>query len=94
MIIRWTSRALHTLTNIHEHIATDNVLAANTLRDSIVEFVEVKLVTHPMIGRPGRVIGTRESIIHPKYIIVYRVVGVVIEILTVRHVARDWPEQF
>jgi toxin ParE1/3/4 len=94
MRIRWTSRSLRALTNIYDHIAADNMSAANLLRDQVVEFVENKLVAHPMMGRPGRVAGTRESIIHQNYIIVYRVVGEVIEILTVRHAAQQWPKQF
>jgi toxin ParE1/3/4 len=94
MKIRWTSRSLRAMTNIHEHIAADNMSAANSLRDQVVEFVDTKLVAHPMMGRPGRVTGTRESTIHPNYIIVYRVLSDVIEIVTVRHAAQQWPKQF
>ena len=68
--------------------------AAQVLRDRALSFVETTLVAHPLIGRPGRVDGTRESVIHPSYIIVYRVTAEVVEILTVRHVAQKWPDQF
>ena len=91
---RWTKRALTALTNIHGHIAADNPPAADVLRDRALSFVETTLVAHPLIGRPGRVDGTRESVIHPSYIIVYRVTAEVVEILTVRHVAQKWPDQF
>ena len=91
---RWTKRALSALTNIHSHIAADNPPAADMLRDRALSFVETILAAHPMIGGPGRVDGTRESVIHPSYIIVYRVSADAVEILTVRHVARKWPEQF
>ena len=91
---RWTKRALATLTNIYTHIASDNPSAADLLRDRALSFVETTLIAHPSIGRPGRVEGTRESVIHPSYIIVYRVTGEVVEILTVRHVAQKWPAQF
>ena len=91
---RWTKRALTALTNIHGHIAADNSPAADVLRDRALSFVETTLVAHPAIGRPGRVEGTRESVIHPSYIIVYRVTGEVVEILTVRPVAQKWPDQF
>lgn len=91
---RWTPRALRALVNIHGHIAADNPTAADLLRDRAVSFVETTLVAHPSIGRPGRVDGTRESVIHPSYILVYRVTGEVVEILTVRHVAQKWPDQF
>ncbi len=94
MKARWTKRALSALTNIFNHIAADNPSAADLLRDRALSFVETTLVAHPSIGRPGRVEGTRESVIHPSYIIVYRVTAEVIEILTVRHVAQKWPNQF
>lgn len=87
----WTQRALRALTNIHQHIAADNLTAADLLKDRTLEFVETKLAAHPLIGRPGRVAGTRESVAHRNYIIVYRVTENVIEILTVRHVAQKWP---
>lgn len=91
---RWTKRALSALTNIHGHIAADNSPAADELRDRALSFVETTLIAHPSIGRLGRVDGTRESVIHPSYILVYRVTAGVVEILTVRHVAQKWPEQF
>jgi toxin ParE1/3/4 len=90
---RWTPRALTALTSIHDHIATDNPAAADLIRDRAVSFVETTLLAHPSIGRPGRVDGTRESVIHSSYILVYRVTAEVVEILTVRHVAQKWPKQ-
>ena len=84
MKVRWTKRALTALIDIHGHIATDNPASADLLRDRALSFVETTLVAHPSIGRPGRVDGTRESVIHPSYIIVYRVNAEVIEILAVR----------
>lgn len=94
MKFRWTRRAVAALTNIHGHIASDNPAAADLLRDRALSFVETTLAAHPSIGRPGRVDGTRESVIHPSYIIVYHVTADAIEILTVRHVAQKWPDQF
>ena len=91
---RWTKRAVTALANIHGHIAKDNPAAADLLRDRILSFVEKTLVAHPSSGRPGRVAGTRESVIHPSYILVYRVNAEVVEIITVRHVAQKWPDQF
>ena len=94
MKIRWTMRAISALAHIHDHIAEDNLDAAGQLRDRMLSFVEDTLASHPSIGRPGRVDGTRESVIHPSYVIVYRVKSDVIDILTVRHTAQKWPDKF
>ena len=91
---RWTRAALSDLATIHAHISADNDGAANALRDRAIEFVETILAVQPGIGRPGRVDGTREAVIHPNYIMVYRVKEGVLEILAVRHVARRWPGSF
>ena len=91
---RWTKRALTALTSIHSHIAADSLAAADVLRDRALSFVETTLLAHPSIGRLGRVNGTRESVLHPSYIIAHRVTGEFVEILTVRHVAQEWPGQF
>jgi toxin ParE1/3/4 len=90
----WTPRALSAVAGIYEYIARDNVTAANNLRDKIIGFVEETLATQPLIGRPGRVAGTREGIVHASYIIVYRVHNQQVEIITVRHVAQQWPRKF
>jgi len=94
MNIRWTRRATVALTAIRSHIATDDPLAAQALWLRVRSYVDTKLALHPMMGRPGRVDGTRESVIHPSYILVYRVTGETIEILTMRHTAQIWPDQF
>ena len=94
MILRWTLRALTALGEIHAHISADNPAAADLLRDRVLAFTETTLSAQPLIGRPGRVYGTRESVIHPSYVLVYRVSGDIIQILTLRHVAQKWPSRF
>ena len=94
MNVVWTLPGVAALADIHAHISASNPAAADALRDRALSYVEMKLAAHPMIRRPGRVDGTRESVIHPSYIIVYRVTTDRIEILTVRHVARTWPAEF
>lgn len=93
MKVRWTRRAVLALTSIRDTIAKDNVSATEDLWIRVRSYVETMLMSHPLIGRPGRVTGTRESVVHRNYIIVYRVTGDVIEILTMRHVAQKWPGQ-
>ena len=52
------------------------------------------LQTHLEIGRPGRVLGTRELIVpDTPYIIPYRVRGERLELISVFHGRRKWPEK-
>ena len=41
--------------------------------------------------KSGRVKGTREIVVRPNYVMVYRVTGKVVEVLRVLHVAQQWP---
>ena len=94
MKVRWTRRSTVALTAIRSHIANDDPVAAQALWLRVRSYVNTKLIDHPMMGRPGRVEGTRESVVHRNYLIVYRVTEDAIEIVTVRHAAQEWPEQF
>jgi toxin ParE1/3/4 len=57
---------------------------------------EAKLLSRfPRSGRPGRVPGTRESVVgRTPYILAYRIVSGRIRVLRVYHGARKWPKQF
>jgi toxin ParE1/3/4 len=93
MAVKWTKTALANLVAIVEYIEKDNAERAN----AFVQEIRAKtnsLAEFPCMGRPGRVIGTRELVIHPNYIVPYRIRGDDVEILRVRHVARQWPRKF
>ena len=95
MIIEWTAPARADLVAIVEYIAQDDIAAAHRLADRVVESTETTLTQHPNAGRPGRVEGTREWVAHKNYVVVYRVIsGLRIQVLTVVHSARLWPQEF
>lgn len=75
---------------ITAYIAEDNPNAASELGDMLMQKAE-QLDRHPMLGRAGRVEGTRELVAHPNYVLIYRIVGNAVEVLRVKHAARKWP---
>ena len=88
MKIRWTNEAIQEIEAIVKYIAKDNVTAALALGDDIFDSVEDILPDNPKAGRPGRVDGTRELVVHSSYLVAYRIDPDAIVILTVRHAAR------
>ncbi len=94
MRIRWTTPALRDVEAIGDYIARDDPAAASKVVTRIFESVIV-LETHPDIGRPGRVPGTRELVLSGlPYIVPYRVRDGIVELLAVFHGARRWPDNF
>ena len=93
MAVEWTKTALANLVAIVEYIEKDNAERAKSFALEIQEKTN-RLAEFPGMGRTGRVIGTRELVIHPNYIVPYRVREGVVEILRVQHAARRWPRRF
>lgn len=73
-----------------DYIAANNYLAALELGDEI-EHATSSLPQHPYLYRRGKVTGTREIVVHPNYIIVYRVTLNAIEILSILHSRQSYP---
>lgn len=90
MKVRWRPVAEIDRDNVINYISQDNPAAAIELGDAIERRV-AELPEHPKLYRAGRVRGTREMVVHPNYVVVYRIVRGEIEILRVLHSARQWP---
>lgn len=86
----WTFEAIGDRESIYDYIETDNPVAALAL-DELFEEKSGRLVDHPDMGRPGRVAGTRELVVHRHYVLVYDMTGEKIRVLRVLHAARQWP---
>lgn len=94
LAIRWTRQGIADLDHAFDFIASANPDAARAMIATIDRAVD-GLTTHPQLGRPGRVAGTRELVVpRTPYIVAYRLGRGTIEILAVIHGARRWPERF
>jgi toxin ParE1/3/4 len=92
--IKWLRTALANLNAEAEYIARDDPAAAERVVAAINRAVQ-NLRRFPAMGRPGRVIGTRELVVPgTPYIIPYRVRNNCVELLRVFHAARRWPSKF
>ena len=83
------AEARHDLRDLIAYIGDRNPEAADRIATAI-EHTADRLPDHPLIHRPGRVPGTREAIVYPNYILIYRV-GEAIEILAVLHARQQYP---
>jgi toxin ParE1/3/4 len=86
----WRAAARDDLRSIIAYIAERNPPAARRLRD-LIESAVTKLPGHPYLFREGRVAGTREIVVHPNYIVVYRITEDAIEIVRVLHARQQYP---
>lgn len=86
----WRPLALSDRAAIMDYIARDNPAAAIALDEAFE--AEAELVRrNPALYRPGRVKGTREIVVRPNYVMIYRVKPKAVEVLRVLHAAQQWP---
>lgn len=90
MIVIWRPVAREDFRAIISYIADRNPRAAEELRSRIENCIE-RISDHPYIYRPGRLSGTREAVVHPNYVLVYRVGDSAVEVLNVIHSRRQYP---
>ena len=94
MQVVWLKTGLKNLDDIAAYIAEENPLAAGR----VVEMIEIQvnqLKLQPAIGRPGRVLGTRELVIaNTHYLVPYRIKNNKVEILRVFHTSRRLPSRW
>jgi len=92
MRLIWSSRSESELAAIVDYISDDNFDAALELDYHITSSAE-RLVDFPKMGKPGRIEGTRELIVHEHYILIYEIMGDELLILSVLHTSRQWPPE-
>ena len=93
MKVIWSPRAIQHLLALRSYIAKKSEQNAALVAGRILGAVEL-LMSHPEIGRPGRVPGTRELVIpETGFIIPYRSRGERLELVAVFHGRQRWPEK-
>jgi toxin ParE1/3/4 len=90
VLVEWRPRARRALWNIYEYIEERNPNAADGVFETITDAVAL-LPEHPYVYRMGRVRNTREMVVHPNYLVVYRVTDRII-VLNVLHARRRYPK--
>jgi toxin ParE1/3/4 len=91
MKLRWTRAARTDRDLIYAYIESDKPAAALQLDERFVARAS-QLTELPLLGREGRVTGTRElSIPGSSYVLVYRLDGDTIWVLRLIHTAQAWP---
>ncbi|MBU0656399.1 MAG: type II toxin-antitoxin system RelE/ParE family toxin [Gammaproteobacteria bacterium] len=94
MKLRFTPNAVADIDSVYDYIAADDPVAAQTVLLRIGQLVD-QLPAHPMLGRKGRVDGTRELIVpNTPFIAVYEIEEPYLNILAIIHTSRRWAEHF
>lgn len=86
----WTPESIADRESIYDYIESDNPVAALAL-DELFSNQALLLTSYPGLGRLGKVIGTRELVVHPNYILVYDSVDECLRVLRVLHASMKWP---
>ena len=90
MKIRWTPEAERDRTAIWDYLAARDRGAAVRI-DRLFGEAVAGLADFPMLGHEGEIAGTRELTPHPRYRLVYEIMGDTVWILVLIHTARQWP---
>jgi toxin ParE1/3/4 len=91
MQVRWYPEAEDDLDEIVRYIFQHNPVAAFQLEDSLLDAAK-NLAAMPYMGRLGRVFGTRELVVHPNYMLIYRIDDPVVHITAVVHTSQHYPD--
>ena len=91
MVVEWSDQARIDLRAVLSYIAERNLSAAEALYERIEQSIS-HLPQHPYLYKQSsRVLGAREVVVHPNYVVYYRVMTDAIEILGVVHSSQNYP---
>ena len=91
MTLVWSPRAKRNMGSLLSYVEEDSPQNAKLVAERIAKAIAL-LERQPEIGRPGRVIGTRELVVpNTPCIIPYRLTEQKIQLIAVFHGSRKWP---
>ena len=90
LTVVWSATAFRDVDAIADYISRDNPVAADRVSDRIFE-AAADLGVYPRQYRSGREPGTREMVVLPNYLMVYRIDLDSIRILRVLHASQRYP---
>jgi plasmid stabilization system protein ParE len=90
LTLTWREEARYDVKQAIEYIAERNLGAADRLEAAILACAD-RISVHPYMYRPGRAPGTREAVVHPNYILIYRVGAAAVEIISLIHSRQQYP---
>ncbi|MCW5233524.1 type II toxin-antitoxin system RelE/ParE family toxin [Verminephrobacter eiseniae] len=92
MKVVWRPMAEADREHIFDYIAKNNLGAALELDEEFQAKAD-NAALNPKLYKPGRVRGTREIVVRPNYVMIYRIDddGGTLTVLRVLHAARRWP---
>ncbi|PZD75478.1 Toxin RelE2 [Acaryochloris thomasi RCC1774] len=92
MPIVWLPAAVQDIIHIRTYISDNDPVSARNVAQRIDQSVS-NLAKMPNMGRPGRLLGTRELVVSgTPYLAVYRVQNSRVEILRVLHGRQPFPD--
>jgi toxin ParE1/3/4 len=86
----WRPEAERQFLGMLEYIAARNAAASLRIKRLVDDRIALALAV-PGIGRPGRVAGTRELVVHPNYIVIYTHDGTTLRVIRVLHSRQRYP---
>jgi toxin ParE1/3/4 len=87
----WLASAAKDITEIISYIAQENPAAARKLKNRLQDSV-IPLAEHPYLyPLSDRIPGVREIVVHPNYLVLYRVACERIEVVAVVHARQQYP---
>lgn len=90
MRLIWSNLARAQMRAVSEYIGQHDPDAADRLLDRMTAQAE-RLTEYPYMYREGRVAGTREALVNPNYLLIYRVAADSIRIVRIIHTRQQYP---